>query len=74
MQMICFTNREKDVLTYLALGLNNQSIAKLLGISTKTVSSHKVSALAKIGIRKNSDLFKWLRTPDAKRTIVGDGT
>ncbi|WP_115939732.1 LuxR C-terminal-related transcriptional regulator [Serratia ficaria] len=66
-----FTEREKLVLGLLALGVSDREIARYLGVSNKTVSSFKTSAMNKIGIRKNANLMKWLRTPEAKTEIVG---
>jgi len=70
--MIIFTNREKEVLTYLALSMDYRSISKLMNIQEKTVYNTKLTVLAKIGIRKNVKLIKWLRTADARRAIVGE--
>lgn len=65
-----FTEREKLVLSFLALGVSDMEIAYYLGISNKTVSIFKTVAMEKIGIRKNANLIKWLRTPEARGAIV----
>lgn len=70
--MIIFTNREKEVLTYLALSMDYQSTSRLMNIQEKTVYNTKLTSLTKIGIRKNAKLVKWLRIADARRAIAGD--
>ncbi|WBF44425.1 helix-turn-helix domain-containing protein [Serratia rubidaea] len=70
-RFIKFTDREKLILTFLALGMSDMDIACHLGISNKTVSIFKTSAMRKIGVRKNSNLIKWLRTNDARVSITG---
>ncbi|HBC7420629.1 TPA: response regulator transcription factor [Serratia marcescens] len=67
---IKFTEREKLVLSFLALGVSDMDIAHHLGISNKTVSIFKITAMKKIGLRKNANLIKWLRTPDAKAAFT----
>ncbi|WP_420833303.1 LuxR C-terminal-related transcriptional regulator [Serratia rubidaea] len=51
--------------------MSDMDIACHLGISNKTVSIFKTSAMRKIGVRKNSNLIKWLRTNDARVSITG---
>ena len=44
------TAREREVLSLLAQGLPNKSVAKRLGISPKTVSNHIERVYAKLGV------------------------
>ncbi|HEJ6943141.1 helix-turn-helix transcriptional regulator [Serratia ureilytica] len=67
---IKFTDREKLVLSFIALGANNIDIARFIGISSKTVSIYKTTAMKKIGLRKDVNLVRWLRTCDAKVAIT----
>ena len=64
------TEKERLVLSLLALSMSEMEIASHLGISNKTVSIFKTVAMQKIGIRKNANLIKWLRTPEARAAIV----
>lgn len=64
-----FTEREKLVLSFFALGMSDMDIANYLRISNKTVSIFKTSAMKKIGVRKNANLIRWLRTPEARAEI-----
>lgn len=64
------TERERLVLSFLALGMSEMEITRYLGVSNKTVSIFKTAAMRKIGIRKNANLIKWLRTPEARAAIV----
>lgn len=54
------SKREIEVLIRLRLGLSLTAIAKNLGLSIKTVSTHKRNAMRKIGLSKDIDLYKWL--------------
>ena len=52
------TTRERDVARSLAIGWNNHEIAKHLGISVKTVDTHRHKALVKTGCRNNVELAR----------------
>ncbi len=45
-----FTEREKDVLHLLLLGLNNSEISKVLFISNHTAKAHVASIYKKLGV------------------------
>jgi len=49
--------REKLILQHLFDGLNLSQISSLLDISIKTTSAHKCSAMRKLGVRSDLDLY-----------------
>ena len=53
------TDREFQVLRSLASGQTNHEIAAALGLSVKTVDSHRLSIIEKLELRNNSDLTKF---------------
>jgi DNA-binding NarL/FixJ family response regulator len=53
------STREREVMKYLARGMTNREIADLLGISIKTVDTHRGHVLKKLGLRNNSDLTRF---------------
>jgi two-component system, NarL family, invasion response regulator UvrY len=53
------TSREQEVLTMLASGLTNREIAVRLGLSIKTVDSHRGHMLKKLRLRNNADLTRY---------------
>jgi two-component system, LuxR family, response regulator FixJ len=52
------TQRERQVLSNVALGLSNRKIAEKLGISSRTVEIHRSHALGKIGAHHTSDAIR----------------
>lgn len=54
------TDREIEILRYLANGQRACEISHYLCISAKTVSGHKRNAMEKLGITRSSDLNYWL--------------
>jgi DNA-binding NarL/FixJ family response regulator len=52
------TGRERDVLRGIARGLTNKDIAAELGISPRTVETHRESLMRKLGIRHVAGLTK----------------
>jgi DNA-binding NarL/FixJ family response regulator len=54
-----FTPREVKVTELIAKGLSNRAIAELLGISVKTVESHRASALRKAGVHTGPELVRF---------------
>ncbi|RME61338.1 MAG: DNA-binding response regulator [Candidatus Dadabacteria bacterium] len=52
------TNRELEIFIKLADGWNNREIANHLGISVRTVDTHRTNILRKLGCKNNSELTK----------------
>ncbi|HBD32841.1 MAG TPA: DNA-binding response regulator, partial [Cupriavidus sp.] len=52
------TEKEREVLRCFLDGITVNEIAAKFSRSKKTVSGHKQSALRKLGIRSDNDLFK----------------
>jgi DNA-binding NarL/FixJ family response regulator len=53
------TKRELEVLTLIANGKSNREVADELFISTKTVDSHKMHILDKLGLKNTAELVKY---------------
>jgi DNA-binding NarL/FixJ family response regulator len=53
------SDREVQVLTFLASGLTNREIGARLFISAKTVDTHRANLLQKLGLRNNADLTRF---------------
>jgi two-component system response regulator NreC len=53
------TLREREVLTLVAWGHTNKEIASMLGITVKTVESHKANAMQKLEIASRADLVRF---------------
>jgi DNA-binding CsgD family transcriptional regulator len=53
------TGRERDVLRLLARGNTNRQIAALLGLSTRTVESHRANLMAKLGLASRVELVSY---------------
>ncbi|MCL1029405.1 hypothetical protein KAJ71_10290 [Serratia sp. arafor3] len=55
------TPRERDILQGISRELTPRQIANNLSLSVKTVSTHKLTAMRKLGFKRNSELYFWLR-------------
>jgi two-component system response regulator NreC len=53
------TEREQEVLAYLAEGSSNSEIAEALTISPKTVARHRENIMAKLNLHSRADLVKY---------------
>lgn len=53
------SDREKEVMEWVAKGYSNKEIAELLFVSVKTVESHKSNLMEKLGIRSRPELVKY---------------
>ncbi|GAA1429483.1 hypothetical protein GCM10009601_44920 [Streptomyces thermospinosisporus] len=52
----CLSNREREVLTLVARGLNNTEIAEALGLSPLTAKTHVSRMMGKLGARDRAQL------------------
>ena len=53
------TDREREVLGLIALGHTNNDIAERLGLSVRTVESHRVHVQQKLGIQTRAELVRY---------------
>ncbi len=53
------TEREREVLTFLAEGANNAEIAKSLVISPKTVERHRENIMRKLNLHSRAELVRY---------------
>lgn len=53
------SEREKEILVWIARGYSNKDIAEQLVISVKTVETHKSNLMEKIGLRTRPDLVRY---------------
>jgi two-component system response regulator NreC len=53
------TDREQEVLRYLAEGSNNDEIAAALVISVKTVARHRENIMRKLGLHSRAELVRY---------------
>jgi two-component system response regulator NreC len=53
------TEREREVVTYIAEGYTNREIAEVLSISVKTVDRHRENILAKLGLHNRAELVRY---------------
>jgi len=53
------SEREKEILVWIARGYSNKDIAEQLVISVKTVETHKSNLMDKIGLRSRPDIVRY---------------
>lgn len=53
------TDREVEVLKYVALGMQNQTIAEELEISRNTIQNHRAQLRSKLNIKNQTDFVKY---------------
>ncbi len=53
-QHFCLTNRESEVLLWIARGKSNRDIAEILGLSPRTVNKHLEQVYAKLGVENRA--------------------
>jgi two-component system response regulator NreC len=53
------TGREREVCSYLAAGHTNAEVAEALGISKRTVETHRAAIMSKIGLRSRAELVQF---------------
>lgn len=56
------TKREHEIVRLIIDGFTNKAIAKQLGISIKTVESHRIRIMLKLDVHRVTDLVKWALT------------
>ncbi|HAT3683076.1 TPA: helix-turn-helix transcriptional regulator [Serratia marcescens] len=54
------TPRERQVIGYLRRGMGQSQTARVLGVSVKTVHSHKRSIMGKLLLKRQHDFIYWL--------------
>ena len=59
LKLAMLTHREREVLELAGKGLHAKEIARVLGISPRTVEVHKASVMGKIGARNVSELVRF---------------
>jgi len=57
--LLALTAREREVARLLALGLQNKQIAASLGLSAKTVETHRQHLMEKLGMHSVADLTRF---------------
>jgi DNA-binding NarL/FixJ family response regulator len=53
------TPREREIVQLIAEGAINKSIAYKLGLTVKTVESHRMSAMRKLNLKNTAGLVRW---------------
>ena len=53
------SERERDVVVLVAEGLGNKQVGATLGISIKTVESHRRNIMHKLGLKSSADLVRY---------------
>lgn len=53
------TPREMDILRLLARGYKNREMAEALGVSTRTIESHRQNVRGKLGLKERWELVEW---------------
>ncbi|MEL5308181.1 response regulator transcription factor [Serratia nevei] len=54
------TARERQVMGYMRHGFDQSQVARIMGVSVKTVHSHKRSVMGKLMLCRNHELLYWL--------------
>ncbi len=60
------TQRERQVVNYLRRGVDQSQTARLLGVSVKTVHSHKRSVMRKLMLSRNHEFIYWLLSQEGE--------
>jgi DNA-binding NarL/FixJ family response regulator len=53
------TAREREIVQLLAEGRSNKAVSALLGISVKTVETHRAAIMKKLGINSIAELVRY---------------
>ena len=62
------TNREREVLQFIASGHTNREIAETLHLSVNTVHNHRTSIMTKLGLHNRMDLLRFA----VRRGLISD--
>ncbi|MBY7244614.1 response regulator transcription factor [Enterobacter hormaechei] len=68
-QMIALTHSERKVLRLLGKGWGINQIATLLNKSNKTISAQKNSAMRRLSLRSNADMYAWISSTQGMREL-----
>ena len=68
--MVNLTKREEDVVSLLYKGLQNKDIAAKLGLSERTVETHRQSLMNKLGVRNIIELSIVVNTSEKLRHLI----
>ena len=60
------TCRERQVVGYLRSGFDQSQTARILGVSVKTVHSHKRSVMSKLMLQKRHEFIYWLLSQEGE--------
>ncbi len=60
------TRRERQVVGYLRSGLDQSQTARLLGLSVKTIHSHKRSVMSKLMLNRHHDFIYWMLSQEGE--------
>lgn len=75
MERKLITDREWDIIDLFHQCITEIEISELLGISLKTVFSHKYNIMKKLGFRKSRDLYMWIgELSDWKTSKCGENS
>ena len=58
------TPREKDVMRLIVLGHTNRQAADELGLSVRTVETHRANLMGKLGLKSRVELVRWAAEND----------
>jgi DNA-binding CsgD family transcriptional regulator len=61
---LALTRREVEVLQFLSKGNTNRQVADLLGISIRTVETHRANLMGKLGAVSRVDLVNYAEEHD----------
>lgn len=62
------TQRERQVMSYLRRGLDQSQTARIMGVSVKTVHSHKRSVMNKMMLIRQHDFIYWLLSQEQEHS------
>ena len=68
-QLIMLTLSERKVLRLLAKGWGINQIAALLKKSNKTISAQKNSAMRRLALRSNAEMYAWLNSSQGMKEL-----